>query len=310
MSRQAPDFRRAGQEHQQAAGFLDQRAADGRHQPPFERPVARQVAHAHRKTAPGAADARRAAQQVGHGGAVQRGAHHQQPQVRPQQRLRLQAQREAQIGLQAALVVLVEDDQPDAAERRVGLQQARQDALGDDLDARGRRHPTVQARAVADGLAFRLADEACHAPCRGARSEPARLEQQDFLIPEPRRCQQIERHARGLAGARRRLQHHRRVVLQRRAQRRQGFVDGQFGTGHPAMLTIACAAIDRTVALAHIPERSIRIDRHPTCTKRLETRSWITCVITSTACCRWRPSPAFCWATSGYGWASPRCRCC
>jgi hypothetical protein len=53
-----------------------------------------------------------------------------------------------------ALVELVEEDRADALQRRVVLHHARQDALGDHLDAGGRaRHPVLEADPVADGVA-------------------------------------------------------------------------------------------------------------------------------------------------------------
>ena len=56
-------------------------------------------------------------------------------------RLRLAAQGEGQVGVQAALVELVEDHAADPVERRVVLQQPEQDAVGHHLDAG--RGPTL-----------------------------------------------------------------------------------------------------------------------------------------------------------------------
>jgi hypothetical protein len=47
-----------------------------------------------------------------------------------------------------------------------------------------------------------------------AGGEAARLQDEDRLAGEERRCRQRQRHARRLAGARRRLQHKRAVPLQ------------------------------------------------------------------------------------------------
>ena len=51
---------------------------------------------------------------------------------------RIERQRQPQVRLQAALVELIEDDGGDAFQRRILLQQPREHALGDDLDARAR----------------------------------------------------------------------------------------------------------------------------------------------------------------------------
>ena len=61
----------------------------------------------------------------------------------------------------------------------------------------------------------------------GARGQPARLQHQDFLILRPRLVEQHQRHARGLAGARRRHQHGGVVRAQRRGEPRQRLVDGK-----------------------------------------------------------------------------------
>ena len=66
-------------------------------------------------------------------------------------------EREPEIGVQTALVEFVEDDEPDPLERRIVLQQARQHAFGDDLDARPRTDTRVEAHAIADRFADGLA---------------------------------------------------------------------------------------------------------------------------------------------------------
>ena len=115
-------------------------------------------------------DHRRALQQPRQRGAIQRGGHHQDPQVGRQVALGIQDEGEAGIGLQAALVELVEDHQADAIQRRVPLQLAGEDALGDHLDPRARPHAGVEAHAIAHRVARVLA-ELCW-PCARPRPGP------------------------------------------------------------------------------------------------------------------------------------------
>ena len=90
-------------------------------------------------------------------------------------RAHVEQQTEAKVGLQVALVKLVEDHEARAGEFRVVLELARQDALGDDLDARPRADPRVEPHAVADRLAGPLAEQGGHAFCDRARRQAARL---------------------------------------------------------------------------------------------------------------------------------------
>ena len=111
----------------------------------------------------GAHDDRAVAEQSRDGRAVERGRHHQQAQVVAQVPLRVERQREAEVGLQVALVELVEDHAADVLERRIVLQQARQDAFGDDFDARRGTDARLEPRAIADQLPGLAAGE--RAPC-------------------------------------------------------------------------------------------------------------------------------------------------
>ncbi len=66
--------------------------------------------------------------------------HRQQPQLRPQLALQVQAQRQRQVGLQRALVHLVQDHAADAVQRRGRRQPAHQQALRHHLDPGGGGH--------------------------------------------------------------------------------------------------------------------------------------------------------------------------
>ena len=102
----------------------------------------------------------------------------------------------------------VEDHQADAFQRRIVLQAAGEDAFGDHLDARVRPHLAVQANAVAHRLADPFAQLAGQALGGGAGGQSAWFEHEDGLSGQPGRIEQRQRHAGGLAGAGRRLQHH------------------------------------------------------------------------------------------------------
>ncbi|MDT4824390.1 hypothetical protein FQZ97_576370 [compost metagenome] len=126
----------------------------------------------------------------------------------------------------------VEDHQADAVQRRVVLQAAGEDALGDHLDARPRADLAVQADAVADRFADLLAQLAGQPLGGGARGQPARLEHEDALPGQPRLAEQYQRHAGGLAGAGRRLQHHFVAQGEGGAQVGENGIDGQNGHGN------------------------------------------------------------------------------
>ncbi len=172
-------------------------------------------------------DHRCVAQPLRHRAGIERRRHGDHAQVVAQRRLRLAHQGEGKIGLQAALVQLVEDDAADAVERRIVLQHAQEEAVGHDFDTRLRPDLGVQSHAVADRLADLFAQSGRHAPRRGAGRQPPRLLHDDLAAGEPRRVEQRQRHARRLAGARRGDQHGGVAAPQRLLQARQGFVDGK-----------------------------------------------------------------------------------
>ena len=153
------------------------------------------------------ADDRHVAKQGRDGRAVQSGRHHQQAELGTELAARVQAQRESQVAVQAALVELVEDDDRHVLERRIGIEQADQNALGDDLDARRPADPGLQPRAVADRGADRLAERGAHAGRDGTRGEPTRLEHQDAAVRRDRACKERQWHQRALAGTGRCFEH-------------------------------------------------------------------------------------------------------
>ncbi len=173
----APDLGCAGQEHEEVALVGAERRAHGSRRCSGERPGLRprEVARLDGKGAALAGQHRRAAEQCGDRGGVERRRHHEQTQVLAQRGACVEAERKAEVGIQAALVEFVEDDEPDALQRRVGLQHAGQDAFRQHRQLRRCGDLGVQARAIADLPADRLAKHGGHAHRNGAGGETPRL---------------------------------------------------------------------------------------------------------------------------------------
>ena len=148
---------------------------------------------------------------------VERGRHDADAEIRPRAGAQRAHQRQRQVAGDVPLVELVEHDRGHAGQRRLRQQAAQQDPLGDEANARVGPRPVLEAHRIADGLAGGLTQLGGDALGGQARRQPARLDDDDLAaarIGEPR-VEQRARHARGLAGAGRRLDDHRA----RRAQR-------------------------------------------------------------------------------------------
>ncbi len=225
----------AGQEHEHVAGLLGQGLAHGpRHQlgQPLGR-ARRRARHAARTQVVGfdgvhkaGAGNHRRVKPGAEAGGVKRGRHHQQAQVGAQHRLGVEGQGQPQVGLQAALVKLVEEHRGHALQRGVVLQQAGEDALGYHFNARVPRYLAFEPHAVAHGVAHGLVEQAGHAGSGGAGGEAARFEYQDFTIEPPRGLQQRQRHHGGFARPGRRLQHGSATGRQGRQQLGQRRANG------------------------------------------------------------------------------------
>ena len=98
--------------------------------------VAGCVLHRDGEHAAGAFDHGRV-QKGGQAGAVERGGHGDEAERRAQEALQVKAEGQREVGVERALVHLVEDDAGDTVERGVGDEAADEQAFGDDLDAGG-----------------------------------------------------------------------------------------------------------------------------------------------------------------------------
>ena len=153
--RNAPDLALPRQEDQDRAVFARERVErDARDLvlDPGVR-VAADIARRDRKGATLAFDQRRGSQERSHSRAVERRRHDEEAQVLAQGALRVEREGETKIGVERALVELVEQDGRDPFERGVIEDHAGKHALGHDLDAGALRHEAGQPNAQADRLA-------------------------------------------------------------------------------------------------------------------------------------------------------------
>ena len=136
-------------------------------------------------------------------------------------------QRQPQVRVERALVEFIEQHRRNTCQLGIIEDQPREHAFGNHLDAGLGRHPRAEAHAQADRIADPFTQRLGHAVGRGARRDPARLQHEDLAALRPRLLRQHQRHARGLARARRRDEHGRVRRAQGLSKRRQRIVDGE-----------------------------------------------------------------------------------
>ena len=186
-------------------------------------PIPIEVADIDGEGFPGRGNDRRAAEKRGNGPGVQRRRHDEERQVLAQGASGVEAERERQVGVEAALVKFIEDDEGHAFEPRIRLQASGENPLGDDLDPRRRRDPPLETDRVADGAPHLLAERAGHPARSRDRRQTPRLQHHD--APVRRQCREKRRRdARGLAGARRGGEHRDTAARECRTQARQSLV--------------------------------------------------------------------------------------
>jgi len=165
------------------------------------RPIA--VADLDRETASFADYGGWAAEECGYTLDIERRRHDEKLEIRPECELRVERQRQTEIGIQRALVEFVEDHGRNALQFRILENHSRKDPFSDHLNTRSGRDPVVEAHAIADGLADGLTKQRGHATGGGTGGKPARLQQDDLAVMAPGPVEKIERHDRRLAGPRR-----------------------------------------------------------------------------------------------------------
>jgi hypothetical protein len=134
-------------------------------------------------------------------------------------------------------VKLVEDDRADGFEERVVQELAQQDARRHHQDVSAGPGDTVEADLVADLVAEPAAPLRGHPAGGGAGRQPARLQHDD-----PAGCPGVEnsrRHARRLAGPRRRLEDDPPVPAEGVHQLGQDGVDRQGQPAHDELIDLA-----------------------------------------------------------------------
>ena len=160
---------------------------------------------------------------------VHRGGHDHHFEFGPH-RLSQQADHaEGEVGVDAALVELVEHDGGDALQERVVVQQPQQDAGGDGEAAGVRPGLAVEADVVAEGAAEGRPVFRRHPPRRRPRGEASRLQHEH----EPGlNGEEGGRHAGGLAGPGRGAQHDGPRLAQCGEQGGQDGIDGKGNACH------------------------------------------------------------------------------
>ena len=170
---------------------------------------------------------RRIAEPPGDPRPVERRRHHQNAQILAQAGLHVARQRQTEIGIQRALVKFVEQHRGDPVQLGIVQNLLREDAFGDDLDPGRARHFRAEPDAIADPLADRLPQRPGHPLGARPRGDPSRFQHDDAPAGEPRRVEQRQRHARGLARAGRRDQDRGIARGKRAGQRVENGIDRQ-----------------------------------------------------------------------------------
>src|SRR5690606_24373477 len=131
-------------------------------------------------------DHRRIAEQARNARTVDGCGHGNEPQILAQATLRIEREREAEIGIERALMKLVEQDGRNTLELRVVEDQTREHAFGHHLDPRLARDLGAEADADADSLPDLLSQRRSHAGGGGAGGEPPWLKHEDTPATDPR----------------------------------------------------------------------------------------------------------------------------
>ena len=213
--RDTRDLGRAGQEGQDVAVLLGERPSNaGRDvvEEPGREATVVGAAHPGRQRAPDLGDRvergryadhrrwRRAPEEGRGALRLDRGGHRDEQEIGTQVGADLDEHRQGEVGVQLALVDLVEHDGRHPGQPGIALQPAEQDAGGDELDPGAGADLAIAAHGVADGPPDRLTEQVGEPACRRPGGDPARLGHDHQSADVPRDSGRDERR---LAGARR-----------------------------------------------------------------------------------------------------------
>ena len=196
-------LRTARQEREHGAGAFRERAAHGIGDRALRRLAwaRRSVAVCDRVHPTGRAQDRRLVHESRDGVGVDGRRHGEQTQIGTQRARDVERERQAEIGVERALVILVEHHRPHARQLRIVQRLSCEHAFGDDLQARRGRdlrlHPHAGAHQPADPRAELHGDAAGGGP----RDHAAGFQENDLAV-QPRRIEQSGRHQRRLSRAR------------------------------------------------------------------------------------------------------------
>jgi len=140
----------------------------------------------------------------------------------------IKGEREAEIGVEAALVELVEQYRRDARQFRVVEKHTGEDTLGDDFDTGFRAHAAIEPDAMKPTVSPIFSPSVTAIRCAAARA--ARRRGSSMTMRPSRRhfaSRRRQRHARGLAGAGRRDEYGAIASLQCVEEAGECVVDGE-----------------------------------------------------------------------------------
>ena len=231
------DLAGAGKEHEDVAMGLLKGGFDSTGDTSWKQPRAlADIPFLNRKGLPAGRDHRRVAEHGRDGAALHGGGHDQELQVPAKLFPDIEAERKGKVCMDAPLMEFVEDDHGHAFEARVGLDAARENAFGHDLDPGLLRPLHVEAYGITHGPAHLLAKRFRH-PARGRDSgDPPRFEHDDPALLGRQHLEQRQRDTGGFAGSGRRAQNNGGVLEDRFFERGQDVVDGIGNHGEPSVL--------------------------------------------------------------------------
>ena len=120
---------------------------------------------------------------------IERGGHHQKPQIRTQRTAHVERHRKAQVAGKRTLMELVENHQSHVGQLGIVQKPLREQAFRDDLQARAGRHAPFEAHGIAHGFANRFAPTPRNEGGAGAGGQATRLQHQYLAARKERQIQ-------------------------------------------------------------------------------------------------------------------------